>query len=49
VIAGDYPLFYAFRFLTLGEPDPLEKKFIDWVLGPEGQQMLADEGMVRVD
>ncbi|MCL0089951.1 phosphate ABC transporter substrate-binding protein [Dehalococcoidia bacterium] len=49
VLAGDYGIARPFLFLTYGEPDPLERKFIDFVLGPEGQDMLADEGMVRVD
>jgi phosphate transport system substrate-binding protein len=47
VMAGEYRLFYAFRFLTLGEPDPLERKFIDWVLGPVGQDMLEYLEMIR--
>jgi phosphate transport system substrate-binding protein len=49
VMAGDYKIVYPYRFLTKGGPSPLEQKFIDFVLGSEGQQMLADEGMVRVD
>jgi phosphate transport system substrate-binding protein len=49
VLAGDYKIARPFLFLTKGELSPLEQKFIDWVLGPEGQQMLADEGMVRVN
>jgi phosphate transport system substrate-binding protein len=48
VLAGDYGIARPFLFVTKGEPSPLEQKFIDFVLGPEGQQMLADEGMVRV-
>ncbi|MCL0094544.1 phosphate ABC transporter substrate-binding protein [Dehalococcoidales bacterium] len=49
VLAGEYGIARPFLFLTYGEPDPLERKFIDFVLGPEGQDMLADEGMVRVN
>jgi phosphate transport system substrate-binding protein len=48
VLAGDYGISRPFLFLTEGEPDPLEQKYIDFVLGPEGQQLLADEGMVPV-
>jgi phosphate transport system substrate-binding protein len=48
VLAEDYGISRPFLFLTKGEPDPLERKLIDFVLGPEGQQFLADEGLVPV-
>jgi phosphate transport system substrate-binding protein len=48
VLAGTYPIIRPALFLTKGEPSPLEQKFIDWILGPEGQQMFADMGMVPV-
>ena len=49
VLAGEYEIARPFLLLTDGDPDPLEQKFIDFVLSPEGQDMLEDEGMVRVD
>lgn len=49
VLAGDYEIARPFLFLTKGERLPWQQAFIDFVLGPQGQQMLADEGMVRVD
>jgi phosphate transport system substrate-binding protein len=48
VKAGTFAITRPGLFLTKGAPSPLEQKFINWLLGPEGQQMLADEGMVRV-
>jgi phosphate transport system substrate-binding protein len=48
VKAETYAITRPALFLTRGEPSPLEQKFIDWILGPEGQQMLEDAGMVRV-
>ncbi|MCI2425009.1 phosphate ABC transporter substrate-binding protein [Candidatus Acetothermia bacterium] len=48
VLAGTFPIIRPALFLTKGEPSPLEQKFIDWVLGPEGQQMLEEMGLVRV-
>ncbi|RIH99704.1 phosphate ABC transporter substrate-binding protein [candidate division NPL-UPA2 bacterium Unc8] len=49
VVAGDWAIARPFLFLTMGELSPLEQGFIDFVLGSEGQQMVADEGLVRVD
>ena len=49
VLAGEYEIARPYLFLTKGEPSPLSRAFIDFVLGPEGQQMLAGEGMVRVN
>jgi phosphate transport system substrate-binding protein len=31
---------------TLGEPEPEVKKYIDWVMGAEGQKILEDEGYI---
>lgn len=49
VLAGDWGVARPFLFLTKGEHSPLQQAYIDWVLGPEGQQLLEDEGLVRVD
>jgi phosphate transport system substrate-binding protein len=45
---GTYPLARPIYFLTRGEPAPLVKRFIDFVLSPEGQQILGTEGLIRV-
>jgi phosphate transport system substrate-binding protein len=48
VKAETYAITRPALFLTKGQPSPLEQTFLDWLLGPEGQRMLADVGMVRV-
>jgi phosphate transport system substrate-binding protein len=48
VKAGTYAITRPGLFLTKGEPSPLERKFLDWLLGPEGQRLLEEAGMVRV-
>jgi phosphate transport system substrate-binding protein len=48
VLAEEYAITRPFLFVTKGDPSPLAQQFIDYVLGPEGQQLLADEGMVRI-
>jgi phosphate transport system substrate-binding protein len=48
VKAETYAITRPALFLTKGAPDELEKAFIDWILGPEGQRMLEEAGMVRV-
>jgi len=45
---GRYPVARNFLFLTRGEPDSTSAAFISYVLSPEGQQVLADEGLIRV-
>lgn len=44
--SGDYPLARKLYFYTIGEPEGETKKFIDWVLSPEGQKLVAKAGAV---
>ncbi len=48
VAAGRYSLVRPFLFLTKGEPGGSAKAFIDWVLGPEGQEVAKKEGLFPV-
>lgn len=43
---GTYPISRYLYLYTNGEPEGLLKEFLDWVLGPEGQQIVVDEGFV---
>jgi len=43
---GTYPLARPVYFLTKGEPTPLAKAFIEYVLSPEAQDMLEKEGLI---
>jgi phosphate transport system substrate-binding protein len=45
---GSYKLQRPFLFLTKGEPEGPVKEFIDWCLGPEGQEIVTDEKIVPV-
>ena len=44
---GTYELQRPFLFLVKGEPTGEVKKFIDWVNGPDGSKVLADEKIVK--
>jgi phosphate transport system substrate-binding protein len=44
---GTFPITRPGLFLTKGAPSPIEQAFIDWLLGPEGQGLLEEAGMVR--
>lgn len=44
---GTYELQRPFIFLVKGTPDGDLKTFIDWVNGPEGQKIIADEKIVK--
>jgi phosphate transport system substrate-binding protein len=48
VINGTYPLSRPIYFLTRGEPAPFVRTFIDYVLSPDGQKLLAAEGLIAV-
>jgi phosphate transport system substrate-binding protein len=39
---GTYPLFRPFNMLTNGAPNELAQAFLDFVLGPEGQAIVAE-------
>ncbi len=41
-----YPLARALYFYSPGEPKPQVKEFLDWVLSPEGQQIVSGVGFV---
>jgi phosphate transport system substrate-binding protein len=48
VLNGSYGLFRPFLFVSNYEPEGQVKKFIDYVLSDEGQQVLIDEGLVSL-
>jgi phosphate transport system substrate-binding protein len=43
-----YPLARALYLYSPGEPKPHVKEFLDWVLSPEGQQIVTSIGFVPV-
>ena len=46
VINGSYNLFRPFLFVSKVEPTDSAKKFIDFILSTEGQQILINEGLI---
>lgn len=44
-----YGLVRPFLFLVKGEPTGLAKEFIEYALSPSGQEILEEEGLVRVE
>jgi phosphate transport system substrate-binding protein len=48
IINGSYHLSRPFLFITHFEPTGQAKQFIDFTLSPEGQKLLAAEGLVTV-
>lgn len=43
---GSYPIARYLYMYSNGEVDGLLKAYLDWILGPEGQALVADEGFV---
>ena len=43
---GSYPIARPLYIYTLGEPTGALQEFIQWVLGPEGQKIVAEVGYV---
>lgn len=46
---GSYPVVRPLLLLTKGEPEGMVKDFIDYCLSSEGQDVVADEGYIRID
>ncbi len=46
---GTYPVVRPLNMLTDGEPSGVEKAFLEFVLGAEGQALVRDEGYLPVD
>jgi phosphate transport system substrate-binding protein len=47
-ISKAYPLARSLQVYTLGEPQGAVKEYIDWILSPNGQKILEENGYVRV-
>lgn len=43
-----YPLARKLYFITLGEPSPGAKAFIDYILSPEGQKIAEENGFIPI-
>ena len=48
VVSGEYPISRALYYFTDGEPTGLAKEYIDFVLSPAGQKIVAEQGFVPV-
>ena len=42
VWSGEYPIARWLYVYTTGKASPDEKAYLDWIMGPEGQQVVAD-------
>ena len=48
VVNGTYPISRPLLFYTNGEPAGVVKQYLDFVLGPEGQKLVAEQDFVPV-
>lgn len=48
IVNGTYPLKRPLFILLPAKPNPQAKKFVDFVLGREGQQFISSQGMVSL-
>lgn len=46
VLDGTYPLSRPLNMISNGEPSGLAKAYLDWILGPAGQKIVAEQGFV---
>lgn len=46
ILNGSYTLSRPFLFVSLSSPTGQAKEFVDFILSPEGQKMLSDEGLI---
>jgi phosphate transport system substrate-binding protein len=45
---GAYPLARKLYFVTLGEPSPGARAFIDYILSPDGQKIAEENGFIPI-
>ncbi len=48
VLNGSYKLQRPFLYVSKGTPEGLAKAFIDFVLSPEGQKLIVEEGAISI-
>jgi phosphate transport system substrate-binding protein len=48
VAKGAYPFFRPLYLMTKGEPQGEVRKFMDWLLSAEGQQVVSNQGTVNL-
>ncbi|MGC9325275.1 MAG: phosphate ABC transporter substrate-binding protein [Desulfomonilia bacterium] len=48
ILSGQYPLARPLFIYTNGEPEGSVKKFIEYILGDDGQDLIEEEGFVRL-
>jgi phosphate transport system substrate-binding protein len=46
VNTGEYPIARDLYMYTAGEPSATSRAYLDWILGPEGQAIVARLGFV---
>jgi phosphate transport system substrate-binding protein len=47
-VDGSYPVVRPLNMTTNGEPTGIVKAFLDWILGPEGQEIVEEQGYIAV-
>lgn len=47
-LSGEYPLSRSLYMYTLGEPQGEIKGYLDWIVSPAGQKIVADNGFVPI-
>ncbi|MDD4254860.1 MAG: phosphate ABC transporter substrate-binding protein [Methanofollis sp.] len=48
VVSGDYPIARSLNMFTKGEASGLAKEYLDFIVSPEGQKIVEEEGFVPV-
>ena len=48
VKSGQYPISRPLLMITQGTPQGLAKDYLDYILSPEGQEIVAAEGYVSL-
>jgi phosphate transport system substrate-binding protein len=48
VLAGTYPFQRILWMFTLGKASPLEQAYLDYVMSPDGQEIVEEEGFIPI-
>ncbi|MNL88534.1 hypothetical protein D3C87_2183030 [compost metagenome] len=47
--SGTYPYTVSFYAVTAGTPNPNTQPFLDWIVSPEGQELVSKTGYVPIN
>jgi phosphate transport system substrate-binding protein len=48
VLSGEYPIARGLNMFTVGQPEGLAAAYLSFIMSPDGQALVAEEGFVPI-